>query len=298
MNTLTGYSKSTLTDSYLLTAAGGHKAISDFVTLSGNQTISGVKTFSSQQKFTVADAAPFQVTSDTKVTNLNADCLDDYHETSFFRKRDMSASNVNFNDYFTNGVYINTTGNGTGNSNSPTTYGYLLAFQGGGSTSYYGGAQIHIGTNGSLQTRAHWDYNWSTWKTILDSSNSSVSGGGSSGGSSITVKINGTSQTLTIPTSLPANGGSADKLNSANLKSTSGLHYYYAGGITTSTDNTGNYVGPTSSTVYSSILRLQSHITAGALYYRDLIFDVNGDSIWSRRVTNGGTPALVSILHS
>ena len=168
MNTLTGYSKSTLTDSYLLTAAGGHKAISDFasattlsdyVTLNSNQTISGVKTFSSQQKFTVnKGTAPFQVTSDTKVTNLNADCLDDYHETSFFRQRHMSASNINFNDYFTNGVYINTTGNGTGNSNVPSTYGYLLAFQGDGSTSYYGGAQIHIGTNGSLQTRANWGY--------------------------------------------------------------------------------------------------------------------------------------------
>lgn len=36
-------------------------------------------------------------------------------------------------------------------------------------------------------------------KTLLDSGNSSVSGGGSSWGSSITVKINGTTKTLTIP---------------------------------------------------------------------------------------------------
>ena len=35
MNTLTGYSKSTLTDSYLLTAAGGHIAASDFATWKG-----------------------------------------------------------------------------------------------------------------------------------------------------------------------------------------------------------------------------------------------------------------------
>jgi hypothetical protein len=39
----------------------------------------------------------------------------------------------------------------------------------------------------------------SGWARILDSKNSSVSGGGSSWGSSITVKINGTSKTLTIP---------------------------------------------------------------------------------------------------
>lgn len=37
------------------------------------------------------------------------------------------------------------------------------------------------------------------WKKLLDSSNSSVSGGGSTWGSSITVNINGTSKTLTIP---------------------------------------------------------------------------------------------------
>lgn len=37
------------------------------------------------------------------------------------------------------------------------------------------------------------------WIKLLDSSNSSVSGGGSAWGSSITVKINGTSKTLTIP---------------------------------------------------------------------------------------------------
>ena len=224
MNTLTGYSKSTLTDSYLLTAAGGHKAISDFVTLDSNQTISGVKTFSSQQKFTVAQGtSPFTITSTTKVANLNADLLDGYHETSFFRKRDMSGSNVNFNDYFTNGVYINTTGNGTGNSNVPSTYGYLLAFQGGGSTSYYGGAQIHIGTNGSLQTRAHWDYNWSTWKTILDSNNSSVSGGGSSWGSSITVKINGVEKTLTIPSNPDTWRPITDTYEGTSLSSTTSL---------------------------------------------------------------------------
>ena len=37
------------------------------------------------------------------------------------------------------------------------------------------------------------------WIKLLDSSNSSVSGGGNTWGSSITVNINGTSKTLTIP---------------------------------------------------------------------------------------------------
>jgi hypothetical protein len=45
-----------------------------------------VKTFSKQQKFTVAKGtSPFTVTSDTKVSNLNSDYLDGYSESSFFR---------------------------------------------------------------------------------------------------------------------------------------------------------------------------------------------------------------------
>ena len=47
------------------------------VTRSGAQIISGVKTFSSQQKFTVATGtSPFTVSSTTVVSNLNADKLD------------------------------------------------------------------------------------------------------------------------------------------------------------------------------------------------------------------------------
>lgn len=92
--------------------------------------------------------------------------------------------------------------------------------------------------------------------------------------------------------------GSSDKLNSASLKSTKGLHYYYAGGITQSTDNTGEYSGPLAGTKYVSILRLQSHDTAGGLYYRDLIFDVNSDYIWSRRITNSGTPVTKTLAYT
>ena len=84
------------------------------------------------------------------------------------------------------------------------------------------------------------------------------------------------------------------KLFSSSAKNVGGLSYYYTSG-TSSTDNTGNWVGPISSTTYMSILRLQSHTTAGALYYRDLIFDVNSDKIWSRRVTNSRTPSLTQL---
>lgn len=51
-----------------------------YVTLTTAQTVSGVKTFSTQQKFTVATGtSPFTVTSTTVVTNLNSDLLDGRH---------------------------------------------------------------------------------------------------------------------------------------------------------------------------------------------------------------------------
>lgn len=51
-----------------------------YVTLTTAQTISGIKTFSTQQKFTVASGtSPFTVTSTTMVANLNSDLLDGRH---------------------------------------------------------------------------------------------------------------------------------------------------------------------------------------------------------------------------
>lgn len=51
-----------------------------YVTLATNQTVSGIKTFSTQQKFTVATGtSPFTVSSTTVVSNLNADLLDGFH---------------------------------------------------------------------------------------------------------------------------------------------------------------------------------------------------------------------------
>lgn len=59
---------------------------SRYVTLTTNQTVSGIKTFSTQQKFTVATGtSPFTVSSTTVVSNLNADMLDGYHANSFVK---------------------------------------------------------------------------------------------------------------------------------------------------------------------------------------------------------------------
>ena len=66
------------------------------------------------------------------------------------------------------------------------------------STSY--GAQIAFddATSGTVKVRGK-NNSWGNWYTLLHSGNSNVSGGGNMWGSSITVNINGTSKTLTIP---------------------------------------------------------------------------------------------------
>jgi len=100
---------------------------SAFVALTGNQTIAGVKTFSSQLVSTIATGtAPFSVASTTKVTNLNADLLD-------------GLSSAAFQTVLTNPI----TGTGTTN--------YLPKFTGasalGNSLIYDNGTSIGIGTS-------------------------------------------------------------------------------------------------------------------------------------------------------
>ena len=54
------------------------------VLLTGNQTVAGIKTFTSQLASSVATGtAPFSVASTTKVTNLNADLLDGLSSADF-----------------------------------------------------------------------------------------------------------------------------------------------------------------------------------------------------------------------
>lgn len=78
-----------------------------YVTLTTNQTVSGIKTFSRQQKFTVATGtSPFTVSSTTVVSNLNADLLDGYHASKFYENGytmfgyTINASSLNVNTYY------------------------------------------------------------------------------------------------------------------------------------------------------------------------------------------------------
>ena len=78
-----------------------------YVTLTTAQTVSGIKTFSTQQKFTVATGtSPFTVSSTTVVSNLNADMLDGYHAASFYQygyvmfARTIDASALSTSTYY------------------------------------------------------------------------------------------------------------------------------------------------------------------------------------------------------
>jgi len=65
------------------------------------------------------------------------------------------------------------------------------------------------------------------------------------------VNTNGTNNDLTIPYATKAG-----RLVSNSGTNLGGLSYYYAGGIVSSTDKTGAFAGPSTSTIYSSVLRL------------------------------------------
>lgn len=91
-----------------------------------------------------------------------------------------------------------------GNQSNATDYGFPFQYSSVVSfmTGYCGMQFANYGGNGDyrLLFRNISDGDkWTAWYTLLHSGNSSVSGGGSTWGSSITVKINGTSKTLTIP---------------------------------------------------------------------------------------------------
>lgn len=176
-----------------------------------------------------------------------------------------------------------------GYSKSTLTDTYVLTAAGGHLAVGNASGNIPL-SNGTVNTNLNADLLDGTHKSGLFTALANIND--SSNPESIYATIGGITKYLKVNYSQASR-----RLLSSAAKNVGGLSYYYTSG-TSSTDNTGNWVGPTSSTTYMSVLRLQSHTTSGALYYRDLIFDVNSDSIWSRRVTNSGTPSLVSILHS
>ena len=72
-----------------------------YVTLATNQTVSGIKTFSTQQKFTVATGtSPFTVSSTTVVSNLNADMLDGWHLSYILKDGYVTSGTAGLSSYW------------------------------------------------------------------------------------------------------------------------------------------------------------------------------------------------------
>ena len=72
-----------------------------YVTLATNQTVSGIKTFSTQQKFTVATGtSPFTVSSTTVVSNLNADMLDGWHLNYILKDGSVTSAESGLSSYW------------------------------------------------------------------------------------------------------------------------------------------------------------------------------------------------------
>lgn len=111
---------------------------------------------------------------------------------AFLRKGDF-VSNSAANTIISSGIYQNTTGNGTGNTNFPNGYGIFNHYEGdyfAVQESYTNTAELRIrGRNDGQST------SWSPWKTVLDSSNFNVFALPLSGGT-LSGALNGTSANL------------------------------------------------------------------------------------------------------
>lgn len=129
MNTKNGYSKTTLTDSYVLTASGGHKAIGNS---DGN----------------------IPLNNGTVNTNLNADMLDGYHASNFYKTTDtipdtkVTNTLATTTKFYLTGTNSNTTNTGTQYFDtgiySTTTAGQLSSGSVISRGSLYGGTNIYL----------------------------------------------------------------------------------------------------------------------------------------------------------
>lgn len=146
-----------------------------YVTLDTEQTINGSKTFTTPIISTVASGtAPFRVASNTLVTNLNVDRLDNLHENSFLRYRDTVTTQVNtlwaqigirqYNKALPDGLEESNTYN----------YGSVISLPGYNSrldiwyNHHSSGAEYK--SNG-IQYRTGWEDGKMPWRTLLDTVN-------------------------------------------------------------------------------------------------------------------------------
>lgn len=146
-----------------------------YVTLDTEQTINGSKTFTTPIISTVASGtAPFRVASNTLVTNLNADRLDNLHENSFLRYRDTVTTQVN-TLWAQIGIrqYDKALPDGLEESNT-YNYGSVISLPGNNTRLdiWYNhhSSNAEYKSNG-IQYRTGWEDGKMPWRTLLDTVN-------------------------------------------------------------------------------------------------------------------------------
>jgi len=93
--------------------------------------------------------------------------------SNIWASKDQLVNSSNLNLVYEIGTYLNTTGNGTGNSNWPDSYGVLNVF-GYNNTQTYGNFQQHFSPDGTQRNRMLFTSTpgaWGPWRTIWDSGN-------------------------------------------------------------------------------------------------------------------------------
>ena len=143
----------------------------EFVTRKSDQEVIGKKTFSTQQKFTVAQGtSPFIVSSTTKVDNLNADLLDGQHGNWYlnnviaFSRFNYTGTNQHDANVGTSGMLYNY-GSDTYWRNTPSNmlYGQILTLRSGNTLDLAGQLAWDINHNSTTDTTR---YLW--WRATDD----------------------------------------------------------------------------------------------------------------------------------
>lgn len=137
---------------------------------SGNLIGIGTASFNGVVTSTVAaGTAPFIVASDTKVANLNAEKLDGYDSSDFFRENlgTINSSSQDFNSYTTTGSYyvVNWSESGDVVANGPTgsyAWGCLKVTQFNGAT--YVLQEYWPHNNDISWSRVLWAGTWTAWR--------------------------------------------------------------------------------------------------------------------------------------
>lgn len=166
-----------------------------YVTLDTEQTINGSKTFTTPIISTVASGtAPFRVASNTLVTNLNADRLDNLHENSFLRYRDTVTTQVN-TLWAQIGIRQYNNAKPDGMANPIYNYGAVISLPGANTRLdiwYNHTSSASDSSTNGIQYRSGWGTDKKPWRMLLDSVNAKHYNVGSATKLQTARQINGT----------------------------------------------------------------------------------------------------------